>query len=126
MQTSKMLNLGLFLSFFLCYLEWNNGKQHIFVAGAVWEILSNYKSYASNFTHPLILAGLLGLAGLLYSAIANKPRVWINVSSVALLSLVVALLLVIGILSKNWKMIFSSVPFAILSAIFFIGKVYKK
>lgn len=116
----KLINLGLFLSFFLCYLEWGGG-QSIFIAQAAYELVF-VQGLSWNWNtalHPVILSAILGLLALLYSAVVNKPIPWVNVLGVTLLSAVVLLFFLVGVLNLNVRMIGSNLPFLVLAGLFF-------
>lgn len=53
----QIINIGLILSFQLCYLEWPNNASFIFQAE--YEIFTKTEQLIKNFMHPIILIGLL-------------------------------------------------------------------
>lgn len=114
----KLVNLGLFLSFFLCYLEWGGG-QSIFIAQAAYELVFVQGLSWNTVLHPVILSCILGLLALLYSVVVNKPNRWVNVLGVVLLSVVVFIFFLAGALSGNLRMIGSNLPFFVLVGVFF-------
>ena len=75
----KLINLGLFLSFFLCYLEWGGG-QSIFIAQAAYELVFVQGLAWNTALHPVILSCILGMLALLYSVVVklSKPLVWME------------------------------------------------
>jgi hypothetical protein len=91
----------------------------MFIAQGEYLIFSDTKNMLSNFTHPLILLGLLSQLILIYCIISKNPNKKINTTGVVLLTPVVVLFLVVGILSSNLKMIFSNVPFLLLVVSYF-------
>ena len=116
----KLINLGLFLSFFLCYLEWGGG-QSIFIAQAAYELVFVQGLSWNTALHPVILSCILGMLALLYSVVVNKPNRWVNVLGVVLLSVVVFIFFLAGALSGNVRMIGSNLPFLVLAGVFFVG-----
>ena len=114
----KLVNLGLFLSFFLCYLEWGGG-QSIFIAQAAYELVFVQGLSWNTALHPVILSCILGMSALLYSVVVNKPNRWVNVLGVVLLSVVVFIFFLAGALSGNVRMIGSNLPFLVLAGVFF-------
>ena len=116
----KLINLGLFLSFFLCYLEWGGG-QSIFIAQAAYDLFFVQGLSWNTVLHPVILSAMLGLLAILYSVVVNKPIRWVNILGVAFLSAVVLLFFFVGVLELNVRMIGSNLPFLVLAGVFFVG-----
>jgi drug/metabolite transporter (DMT)-like permease len=115
----KLINLGLFLSFFLCYLEWGGG-QSIFIAQTAYELIFAQGLSWNTAFHPVILSAIVGLLILLYAAIVRKPNRWVNILGVVLLSAVVFIFFLAGALSGNLRMIGSNLPFLVLAGVFFV------
>jgi hypothetical protein len=115
----KLINLGLFLSFFLCYLEWGGG-QSIFIAQTAYELIFVQGLSWNTAVHPVILSSILGLLALLYAVVVNKPNKWVNILGVVLLSAVVFIFFLAGALNLNVRMIGSNLPFLVLAGVFFV------
>ena len=120
MIKSKIINLGLFLSFLICYLEWAGGN-----SGFIFQL--EYSVFALNanqntFTHPLILIPLIGQLLLLISVF--YPNKKLTLLGIILLSVLVLIILLVGILSLNIKIIASSLPFIAIATFFLVN--YKK
>lgn len=114
----RLLNLGLLITFQFCYLEWPNHSMYIFEAEK--EIFTKTENWISNFTHPIILIGLVTQIVLLLGVIQLKINSKLNNLSVLLLGTLVLLFAVVGVLSLNYKIIFSTLPFLILAVIYFV------
>jgi len=116
----RLINLGLFITFLICYLEWAGGN-----SGFVFEMeytIFTKEDKANSFTHPFILIPLCGQIMLLIAIfIPNKK---LTLAALALLSLLVLMILLVGILSLNIKVIASTLPFLAI-AIYFTA-TYKK
>lgn len=114
----RLINLGLLISFLFCYLEWppNNAA---FIFQGEYEVFSNTKNWVSNFTHPLILLGLLAQLILIYAVINPKINRKMNHLGVAVLTPIVLLFFVVGFLSLNTKVIVSTLPFLVLVFFYF-------
>jgi hypothetical protein len=111
---SKRLHfLGLILAFSFCYTEWGGG-QSAFIVEMELEFFASVRKNLSAFGYPLILAGLLGQLGLIYGMMVPKPRFWIIAACLAFLSLVVGFFSLAGLLSLNFKIIGSTIPFWVL------------
>lgn len=115
----KLINLGLFLSFFLCYLEWGGG-QSIFIAQTAYELIFVQGFSWNTAFHPVILSAIVGLLILFYAAIVRNPNRWVNILGVVLLSAVVFIFFLAGVLSGNLRMIGSNLPFLVLAGVFFV------
>lgn len=119
----RFLNFFLFLSFQICYLEWPPHNS-IFVFQAIFEIFSKTENLVDNFTHPIILLGLITQLLLLLGALNPKMNKKINAIGILLLSLLFLLFLLISILSLNLKMFLATLPYLSITVYFFWN--YKK
>ncbi|MCC7465055.1 MAG: hypothetical protein IT261_02235 [Saprospiraceae bacterium] len=98
------------ITFFFCYLEWGAG-QSAFLYEAALQVFSQRESAGDNFSHPLISLPFLGLLVLIYQAFQPKPnRRWVYLG-LALPAILVLLILLVGILSGNGKVLVSTLPF---------------
>jgi len=110
------LKLLLFLSFFLCYLEWGHGHS-AFLFQVAYTIFFEKLSIA-NFFHPLVFGSFLSLLILLISLFANiHPKV--EKAAVIILTLLVIFFLFIGIISLQYKVILSTLPYLFLANYYF-------
>lgn len=109
----RFINLGLLITFLFCYLEWppNNST---FIFQGEYEIFTNTKNWVSNFTHPLILLGLIAQLILIYAFINPKANTKLNHLGVIILTPIVLLFFVVGLLSFNFKIMGSTLPFLAL------------
>lgn len=119
----RFLNFLLFLSFQICYLEWPPHNS-IFVFQAIFELFSKTENLVDNFTHPIILLGLLTQLLLLLGALNPKMNKKINAIGILLLSLLVLLFLLISIISLDLKMFLATLPYLSITVYFFWN--YKK
>ncbi len=105
---------GLFISFFLGYLEWGTDSAAFVYEGFI-EVISNSKGLKSNFTHPLIVLPLIGevifILGAFNSRLKNK---WL-IGALVLTGLLYVMILLAGVLSKNLKMILSAAPYILFA-----------
>lgn len=115
---TRLINIGLFLAFNFCYLEWGS-DQSSFLFQVVYTIFAEKKDLLSTLTHPLILFGFAGQLLLLLSAIRKVPNKIVNLIGWLCLAVIVSLILLVGLLALNWKIILSTVPFIVLSVLFF-------
>lgn len=115
----RFVNIGLLLAFSICYLEWGGGNSS-FIFQVEYELFRKADNLLSSLTHPLILAGLIGQMLLLYSIFGKKPKRMLNSIGILILSPVAWLAFLAGMLSLNLQMIASTLPFVILSVIYFL------
>jgi hypothetical protein len=110
----KVLSVLLILTSLFGYLEWGQG-QHLFLLQAEGEILLKLWTDPKSVLHPLILMPLLGQILLAITIFQKKPSrilVYIGMGS---LSILLALMCIIGIISFNLKILCSTLPFLVLT-----------
>lgn len=116
----RLINLGLFITFLICYLEWAGGN-----SGFVFQLeltIFSKDNKSNSFTHPFVLVPLLGQI-LLFIAIFF-PNKKLTLAALLLLSLLVLMILLVGCLSLKPKVIASTLPFICVAIYFFVN--YKK
>ena len=115
----RFINIGLLLTFSLGYMEWGQGySSYIFEITA--KLFSNWHDLLQSLVNPLILAGLAGHIILIWCAFQEKPNRKLNIAGILILTPVIALVLLAGALSGNWKMILSALPFTALVVAYFV------
>jgi len=119
----RLAALSLFLSFFVCYLEWPPDNS-AFVAEMAYQILFQSDDQTDNLLHPMILLPLLGLLLVLYSALRKEPNKRVIFTAMALMGVLVLLLLAIGLMGGNAKIALSTLPF--LGASVWCFRVFRK
>ena len=109
MTSSKKVILGLFLSSFIGYLEW--ADQSEFIVQIEFDLLRKSNQSPEAFLHPFILIPLLGQLLLAFALLTAKPKMsWMLIASTAI-ALLFLMLLLVGILSWNPKMMLCTLPF---------------
>lgn len=119
----KLLTASLLFSFLICYLEWPNNSTFIFQAE--WDIFFGSSVKKENFVHPAIALPFIGQLLLIITLFQKQPSRKLTIIGIILMGLLVLLLLLIGILGLNFKIILSVIPFISLS-IFYLVKGRKK
>lgn len=117
----KILILLLIISSLFGFLEWGGGHQ-AFLYEAEYDIFRQMWTDAQHIIHPFVLIPLLGQLLLLIALLQNKPNKWLVYAGIACLSLLLVFMLIIGIMSFNYKIITSTLPFIIL-AIWMVKKI---
>ncbi len=107
----KLAIFCLFASFLFCYLEW--ADQSAFVYEVVYMLLFEKSDKASAFSHPLVLLPFLGQLMVLISLFMPKPKKWMVITGMAMMGILVLMLVLVGVLGKNWKIVLATVPFLV-------------
>lgn len=119
----KFLNILIVLSSLIGYLEWGT-HNHSFLFQAEIEILSKIFSDPVSIIHPFTLLPLAGQIILLIPLFQKRETKFLSYAGIACLSLLFVFMLFIGLFSANAKILLSTLPFFITSAmrIFFLRK----
>ena len=116
---TRLINIGLLLSFSICYLEWGGGNSS-FLFQVEYVLFTKQADFLATITHPIIMFGLIGQLLLIISLIMSTPKKIINHIGVLMLSAIVLLVLVAGLLSFNIRIVASTLPFISLSVMYVI------
>jgi hypothetical protein len=120
----RLINICLFLAFLVGYLEWGK-NQHAFIFKMETEILvKGFNDFKSIF-HPLILIPFAGQIMILVTIFQKKISRLLSLAGLACLSTLMLLLFIIGLLSFNFKVTGSTIPFMI-AGIFVLKYHWKK
>ncbi|WP_353169912.1 hypothetical protein [Flavobacterium sp.] len=109
---SKILNFLLIIFSLIGYLEWS-GNNHTFLFEAEIEILS--KLFVKPVIHPFIILPIISqflLLVTLFQKSASKKLTYISIFGLGLL---VYFLLFVGLISLNYKIVISTIPFVLLT-----------
>lgn len=107
------ISIGIIIAFSICYMQWGN-NQSSFIFQTEYELLFKEHSLLKNLMHPIILSGVLGQCVMLYATFAKRINPKIYFLGIILLSVVVFMILLAGLLSKNIFQIASTLPFVFL------------
>lgn len=111
---AKILNTLLLLTSLIGYLEWG-GNNHLFIAEAEREIILKLYTETNSVIHPLILLPISGQLLLLFTLIQKKTNRMLSFIGIAALGCLLYFMLFVGIISLNYKIIISTLPFFLLS-----------
>jgi hypothetical protein len=120
---AKILNTLLILSSLIGYLEWS-GNNRLFIFEAEREIILKLFTDTNSVIHPLIIipiGGQILLVLTLFQKKANKTMTYI---SIAMLGCLLYFMLFIGLMSLNYKIIISTLPF-LFTSILIIRRFYQ-
>lgn len=113
---SKLLNCLLIITSLLGYLEWS-GNSHAFLFQTEGEIFSKLFTDPSSVLHPFTILPMLGQLLLLITLFQKTPSKTLTYISIGGLGLLLIFMLAIGILSLNYKIIVSTIPFIVVSIV---------
>ena len=113
---SKILNSLLIIASLLGYLEWS-GNSHSFLFQAEGEILSKLFKDPISTLHPFTILPLIGQLILIVTLFQKTPSKTFTYTSIGSLGILLAFMFVIGLMSLNYKIIISTIPFMAISVI---------
>lgn len=120
---TKILNLLLLITSLLGYLEWA-GNNHLFLFEAEVQLLSKLFTNPLAVLHPFIILPIIGQVLLVITLFQKTPSKILTYISVGSLGLLLVFMLLVGILSLNAKIVFSTIPFIVVAVM--IIKFYKR
>ena len=120
---AKILNTLLALSSLIGYLEWS-GNNHLFIVEAEREIILKLFKDPNSIIHPLIILPIGGQILLLLTLFQKKPNKIMTYISIAMLGCLLYFMLFIGLMSLNYKIIISTLPF-LFTSILIIRRFYQ-
>lgn len=115
MNKKKLLNLGLVFTSFWGYLEWGKDRSMFIIQGEL-EIFYKLFTEPASILHPLIVLPLVGQILLIITLFQIIPKRIITFLAIGFISTLFLLILFIGVIDLNFKILFSSLPFLILSS----------
>jgi hypothetical protein len=113
-QKKRVFLFLLFISTFLGYLEWGD-DQSSFLIQTELEIFSKGIEDPVSVLHPFTLIPFIGQILLFISLFQKAPKKGLVIAAIIGLGLLFGLILFIGIIGPNLKILFSSLPFWLFS-----------
>jgi hypothetical protein len=111
---SKILNTLLIISSLFGFLEWGQNKK-MFLIQVEAEIFSKILKDPGSLIHPFILLPLLGQILLLLTLVQKNPNKIMTYIGIGGIGSIMALLFLIGCLNINFMILFSTIPFLVIS-----------
>ncbi len=111
---TKILNSLLIISSLIGYLEWG-GNNHQFLFQAEAEIIYKLLNEVKSVIHPFILLPLMGQVVLLFTLFQKTPSKLFTYLAIGCLGILLAFMFFIGVISLNFKIIISTLPFLIIA-----------
>lgn len=112
MNRKKWINVCLLLTSLIGYLEWGTGNHAFVVEVEAVLFLRNAGSHDA-LLHPVVIIPFCGQLILLFTLFQRTPARILTWIGLACLSTIMLLLFLAGLLSFNWKIIVSAMPFII-------------
>jgi hypothetical protein len=113
---SKILNFLLIIFSLFGYLEWS-GNNHLFLFEAEIEIFSKLFTRPISVLHPFIVLPIAAQFILLFTLFQKKPSKKLTYISIFCLGILLGFMLIIGIISLNYKIALSTIPFIVVSLV---------
>jgi len=113
---SKSLNALLIVTSLFGYLEWGT-TNHTFLFQAEWDIITKLFVSPTEVAHPFTLIPLAGQVLLLITLFQKRPSKLLTYLSIAALGLLLGFMFIIGLMSLNYKIILSTLPFIVTAVI---------
>ena len=123
MKPSKLINLLIVISSLFGFLHWGGGNS-MFLFQAEVDVFTKLLTNPMDVIHPLTILPLVGQILLLVTLFQQSPGKILTWIGIILLSTLLGLMLVIGLMERDWRIILSVVPFFIL--VFFAIKNMRK
>jgi len=119
----RLINIGLLLAFSIGYLEWGGGNSS-FIFQAELVIFNKTDNLLTTLLHPIVLLGFIGQFLLIFSAFRKAPNKMVNIIGIILTGVIIVFIFLAGLLSANFKMVVSAIPYLVLSFLYF--RYYRK
>ena len=107
---TKALNMGVVLASLIGRMEWGQNNQ-AFLYEAEWEVLSKLFVDPLSVAHPFTFIPILGQIVLIITLFQRKPGRVYSLGGFIAIAILMAMILLVGFLSLNYKIILSTIPF---------------
>lgn len=106
----RIWNILLLFSFLFGYLQWGK-DHHLFLFQAIGELYSKAILNPMSVLHPLTILPFIGMLLFLLTIFQKTPSRIITFAGAIGMSSIMLMILLIGILGPNFKMLLSTLPF---------------
>ena len=113
---TKVLNFLLILSSLIGFLEWGKDQKQ-FLFQLEGQVISKLFTDPISVLHPFTLLPFIGQIILLITLFQNIPSKIMTYTGIACLGLLLGFMFVIGIISVNYKILLSTIPFLVIAFI---------
>ena len=112
----KSLNILIIITSLFGYLEWS-GNNHSFLFQAEAEVISRLFTDPLSVAHPFTILPLLGQLILIGTVFQKSPSKTLTFMSIGCLGILIGFMFVVGLISLNYRIIISTIPFLSASVI---------
>ena len=109
---TKVLNGLLILFSFVGYLEWGK-DQAMFLVEGEWDVLIKLFTSPTEILHPFIILPLIGQILLMVTLFQKQPSRALTIAGLAGIGVLLIFVFFIGIISRNDRILFSTLPFLV-------------
>lgn len=109
----KVLNACLILTSLMGYLEWG-GDNKMFLFQGEFEVLAKLYQDPLAAAHPFTLLPLFGQLILLFTLFQKTPGKILTLVGLGCLSVLLVFMFLIGLISLNYKILLSTLPFLVM------------
>lgn len=120
----RIINISILLTSLVGYLEWGTDN-NTFLFEAEAEVLRKFLINPLDVIHPFVLLPFFGQVVLIFTLFQKTPGRILSLTGLAALSVLMLLLFFISIISFNWKILASTLPF-IITSVFAVRLHWKK
>ena len=106
-HAQRLINTAIVVGSLTPYLEWGGGNA-AFLAQVEYTLLFGGTTSSDAFLHPMVGLPLTGQLLILFTLLQHTPSRLLTTVGVALLSVLVLLIAVVGVLSLNGKIVLST------------------
>ncbi|HRJ28278.1 MAG TPA: hypothetical protein PLV21_10670 [Cyclobacteriaceae bacterium] len=110
----KILNGLLILTSLFGYLEWGKDNS-VFLFQAEAEVISKLFTDPASAAHPFTILPLVGQLLLFITLFQKRPVNVLTYTGMAGIGVLLVFMFVIGVISLNFRIVFSTIPFLIVS-----------
>lgn len=115
---TKIFIIGLIVTSLIGYLEWA-GDNSSFLFQIEYDVLGKIFTNPVSIIHPIIIIPFLGQLILVFSLFLKHPNTLSLKISIIGIGILFTVLLLIGIIELNFKMILSVLPYFLLAILLF-------
>lgn len=112
LETKHLLNLLLVITSLLGYLEWGKDESIFLLEGEILIISKLFTDFTSVI-HPFILLPMAGQILLIVTLFQKSPSRLLTYLGLGSIGILLFFMFLIGLLSLNYKILFSTIPFLV-------------
>lgn len=110
----KIFNLALIITSLAGYLEWGENQSMFLIQGEL-DVISKLFTDPISVVHPFTILPLVGQVFLLITFFQKQPSKVLTYIGMGGIGVLLVMIFIVGIISLNFKIILSSLPFLLIS-----------